>query len=46
MDLNEELFTSYMSNPELQEVVSTWLGQQVYNRLSDSKGRSDDVRTS
>jgi len=35
MDLNEELFTNYMSNPELQEVVSKWLGEQVYKRFSD-----------
>ena len=33
MDLNEELFTNYMSNPELQGLVSKWLGEQVYNRL-------------
>ena len=33
MDLNEELFTNYMSNPELQGLVSKWLGKQVYNRL-------------
>jgi len=36
MDLNEELFTSYMSNPEMQDVVSKWLGEQVYKRFSDS----------
>lgn len=39
MDLNEELFTSYMSNPEMQDVVSKWLGEQVYKRLSDSAER-------
>lgn len=33
MELNEELFTSYMSKPELQELVSRWLGNQVYDRL-------------
>jgi len=33
MDLNEELFTNYMSNPDLQEVVSKWLGEQVYARV-------------
>jgi len=37
MDLNEELFTNYMSNPELQEVVSKWLGKQVYKRFLDEK---------
>ena len=35
MDLNEELFTDYMSNPELQDVVSKWLGEQVYKRFSE-----------
>ncbi len=38
MDLNEELFTSYMSNPELQAVVSKWLGEQVYRRFSADSG--------
>ncbi|MBN2706657.1 MAG: hypothetical protein JXR89_09495, partial [Deltaproteobacteria bacterium] len=33
MELNEELFTDYMSKPELQDVVSKWLGHQVYERL-------------
>jgi type I restriction enzyme R subunit len=34
MDLNEEIFTDYMSKPELRALVSTWLGADVYNRLS------------
>jgi len=34
MELNEELFTNYMSKPEMQELVSKWLGSQVYARLS------------
>ena len=34
MELNEDLFTKYMSNGELQELISTWLGEQVYSRLS------------
>ena len=38
MGLNEELFTDYMSKPELQELVSKWLGSQVYDRLGGSKG--------
>ena len=42
MDLNEDLFTNYMSNPELQEVVSKWLGKQVYGRFSGSVGKSDN----
>ncbi len=33
MELNEELFTDYMSKPELQNVVAKWLGSQVYDRL-------------
>jgi type I restriction enzyme R subunit len=37
MDLNEELFTDYMGKPEMQELVSKWLGSQVYNRLSAAK---------
>jgi len=36
MELNEELFTDYMSKPELQELVSKWLGSQVYERLNGS----------
>jgi len=35
MDLNEELFTSYMGNTDLQEVVRRYLGEQVYTRLSE-----------
>ena len=34
MDLNEELFTDYMGKPDMQELVSKWLGSQVYKRLS------------
>ncbi len=37
MELNEELFTDYMSKPEMQELVSKWLGAQVYQRLTESK---------
>ena len=33
MELNEELFTDYMSKPKLQELIATWLGTQVYDRL-------------
>ncbi len=36
MDLNEALFTSYMSNAEMQETIAKWLGEQVYKRFSDS----------
>ena len=34
MELNEELFAQYMGKPEMQELVSKWLGSQVYDRLS------------
>ena len=37
MELNEELFNAYMSKPELQELVSRWLGSQVYDRLGGSQ---------
>jgi type I restriction enzyme R subunit len=34
MELNEELFANYMGKPELQELVSKWLGSQVYERMT------------
>lgn len=37
MELNEELFTDYMGKPEMQELVSKWLGSQVYDRFSAAK---------
>ena len=43
MELNEELFTDYMSKPEMQELVSKWLGSQVYERLS--AGQPDGAKT-
>jgi len=36
MELNEELFTDYMSKPELQDLVSKKLGSEVYDRLGGS----------
>ncbi|WP_295438381.1 type I restriction endonuclease [uncultured Thiodictyon sp.] len=39
MDLNEALFTEYMGKPEMQELVSRWLGSQVYGRLASGKSR-------
>lgn len=45
MELNEELFTDYMGKPELQELVSKWLGSQVYDRLSPRIPRSSSDRT-
>lgn len=46
MDLNEELFTNYMSNPEMRELVSKWLGEQVYKRFSDSSRKSNSSAAS
>ncbi|MEF8733297.1 MAG: type I restriction endonuclease [Candidatus Accumulibacter meliphilus] len=43
MDLNEELFTDYMGKPDMQELVSKWLGCQVYERLSAGKARNEQV---
>lgn len=40
MELNEELFTDYMSKPEIQDLISKWLGSQVYDRLS-AAGKAD-----
>lgn len=37
MELNEELFTNYMSKPKLQELISKSLGSQVYDRLGGTK---------
>jgi len=37
MELNEELFTDYMSKPEQQELISKWLGSQVYDQLGGIK---------
>lgn len=41
MELNEELFSDYMGKPEMQELVSKWLGCQVYDRLSVGKKASN-----
>jgi type I restriction enzyme R subunit len=38
MELNEELFTDYMSKPEMQDLISKRLGSQVYERLGGVKG--------
>jgi len=40
MDLNEEMFTNYMSNTDLQDMVARWLGEQVYSRFSDAEDES------
>ncbi len=34
MEMNEELFTEYMSNAEMQALVDKMLGAQVFSRLS------------
>lgn len=34
MELNEEIFASYMGRPELQQVIAERLGSDVYERLS------------
>ena len=33
MELNEDLFARYMNDPEFKELVSHWLGQQVYGKI-------------
>jgi type I restriction enzyme R subunit len=44
MELNEELFTDYMSKPDLQELVSTWMGSQVYDRLGSLKNNIEQPK--
>ena len=39
MELNEELFTDFISKPELQNVVSKWLGGQVYDQIGRASCR-------
>lgn len=41
MELNEELFADYMGKPGLQELVSKWLGSQVYGQLSTPADRTN-----
>lgn len=43
MDMNEELFTNYMGKSDMQELVSKWLGCQVYGRLSAGKNRNEPM---
>ena len=40
MDLNEDIFTNYMSNADLQDMVARWLGEQVYSRFSNAQDES------
>lgn len=44
MELNEDLFTDYMSKPGLQELVSKWLGNQVYGKLNTAADRINRSR--
>ncbi|WP_225546877.1 type I restriction endonuclease subunit R [Chromobacterium violaceum] len=37
MELNEELFTAYMSKPDMQEIIAKWLGSQIYSQLNEKK---------
>lgn len=39
MELNEELFTDFMSKPDLQELVTKMLGSQIYTRFVDSESK-------
>jgi type I restriction enzyme, R subunit len=36
MELNEELFTDYMGRPELRDLISDALGEQVYKRFREA----------
>ena len=39
MERNDELFADDMTKPDLQDMVSKWLGAQVYNQLNREQGR-------
>ena len=34
MEMNEELFSEYISNQQLQELISNWLGKEVYQKIN------------
>jgi type I restriction enzyme R subunit len=38
MELNEELFADYMGRPELRDLISNTLGEQVYTRFQEAMG--------
>lgn len=38
MELNEELFADYMGRPELRDLISNILGEQVYTRFQQVLG--------
>jgi type I restriction enzyme R subunit len=47
MELNEALFAEYMGKPDLQELISKWLGSHVYGRLcADSQPAAPERETS
>ena len=33
MELNEELFARYMTDPEFKKLIAKYFGQQVYNKV-------------
>jgi len=39
MELNEELFSAYMSNNEMQDLIAKMIGDQVYRKFSRSAGQ-------
>ena len=40
MELNEEIFADYMGRPELRDLISNALGEQVYKRFREAMGAS------
>jgi type I restriction enzyme R subunit len=40
MELNEELFADYMGRPELRDLISNALGEQVYKRFHETDRKS------
>lgn len=38
MELNEEIFADYMGRPELRDLISSTLGEQVYKRFREAMG--------
>ena len=36
MELNEELFADYMGRPELRDLISDALGEQVYKKFRET----------
>lgn len=42
MELNEELFADYMGRPELRDLISNALGEQVYKRFHEARSASSE----